>query len=218
MKPVRILIADDHEMVRRGLCAVLNEQSGWQVCAEVGDGRAAVEKARELKPDVAVLDMSMPNLNGLDAARQIQRISPRTRIVMLTMHDSEDLVREVLDLGVLGYLLKSDAGRDLVSAVQAVLQRRPFFTATVSQAVLQGYLHPAKSSRRERGAAGRLTPREREIVQLLAEGKSNKEVADRLNITVKTAETHRANIMRKLGLASFSDLVRYAIRHHLIEA
>ena len=218
MKPVRILIADDHEMVRRGLCAVLAGQTGWQVCAEVADGRAAVERAGELKPDVAVLDVSMPNLNGLDAARQIRKASPRTQVIILTMHDSEDLARKVLDLGVLGYLLKSDAGRDLVTAVQSVLNRKPFFTATVSQAVLQGYLQPGKPSHNANGAGGRLTPREREIVQLLAEGKSNKEVAYRLGIAAKTAETHRANIMRKLGLASFSDLVRYAIRHHLIEA
>jgi DNA-binding NarL/FixJ family response regulator len=211
---LRILIADDHDLVRRGLRAVLESQSGWKVCAEASDGQQAVEEARKHKPDVAVLDISMPELNGIEAARRIRKELPRTQVIIVTVHEEDELARELLQLGVLGYLLKSDADKDLVPAVQAVSQGKPFLTPKVSQAVLEGYLQPQRAT--SRAPKSRLTPREREIVQLLAEGRSNKEVADRLNISVKTAETHRANIMRKLQLASFSELVRYAIRNKII--
>ncbi|MCL4523181.1 MAG: response regulator transcription factor [Acidobacteria bacterium] len=215
---IRILLADDHDVVRRGIRALLETHPGWEVCAEACNGREAIEQTKKLKPDVVLLDVSMPLLNGLEAARHIRKESPRTEILMLTMHDSEELAREVLEIGARGYLLKSDADREIISAVEALSHHKPFFTTKISQMVLQGYLKPGETARKSKPARSILTARETEIVQLLAEGKSNKEVADTLQISVKTVETHRANIMRKLNLASFSELVRYAIRHHIIEA
>lgn len=217
MKPVGILIADDHEMVRLGLRRVIEEEGErWKVCGEAGNGREAVEKAKLLRPDIVVMDFSMPELNGLEATRQIRAALPGTEVLILTMHDSEQLVREVLAAGARGFILKSDAGNALVSALEALSGRRPFFTSRVSALVLEGYLNPQQPLS-DKGAA-RVTPRERQILQLLAEGKANKEVATALGITVKTAETHRSNIMRKLGLRSMSELVRYAIRERIIEA
>lgn len=218
MTTVRILVADDHEIVRQGLRALLEAQPGWQVVAEAVDGREALDKAKRLHPDVVVLDVSMPNLNGLEATRQIRKALPQTEVLILTMHDSEQLVREVLEAGARGYVLKSDAGRELVTAVESVRQSKPHFTSRVSEIVLDGYLNAG--GRAEVYSAPRtvrLSPREREIVQLLAEGKSNKEVAAALHISVKTAETHRTNLMRKLDLHSISELVRYAIRNKMVE-
>lgn len=217
MTKVRILVADDHEVVRQGLRALLATQPGWEVCAEAVTGREAVKKAEQLKPDVVVMDISMPELNGLEATRQIVKVVPQTEVVILTMHDSEELVREVLDAGARGYLLKSDAGRELVAAVDMVRQHKPFLTSRVSEIVLQGYLKGDSRMTREEVPRSRLTRREREIVQLLAEGKSNKEIAVTLGISVKTAETHRANIMNKLGLHSVTELVRYAVRNKIVE-
>jgi DNA-binding NarL/FixJ family response regulator len=220
MEPVRLLVADDHEIVRRGLRSLLEAQPGWQVTAEASDGREAVEKAREIKPDVTVLDISMPSLNGLEAARQMIKNDARAKILILTMHESDPLIREVLDAGARGYVLKSDASRDLVTAVNAVRSNKTFFTAKVAQIVLDGYLDkkPKKTDERKDAPCSRLTPRQREIVQLLAEGKSSKEVAVALGLSVKTAETHRANIMRRLDCHSVSELVRYAVRNNIIEA
>jgi DNA-binding NarL/FixJ family response regulator len=220
MDALRLLIADDHEVVRKGLRTLLESQPGWQVAGEASDGRDAVEKARELKPDVIVLDIGMPSLNGLEAARQMIKNDARARILILTMHESDPLIREVLDAGARGYVLKSDAGRDLVTAVNAVRSNKTFFTAKVAQIVLDGYLDkkPKKQEPAATSAAGRLTPRQREIVQLLAEGKSSKEVAVALGLSVKTAETHRANIMRRLDCHSVSELVRYAVRNNIIQA
>ncbi len=218
MTKVRILVADDHEVVRQGLRALLATQQGWEVCAEAVTGREAVKKAEQLKPDVVVMDISMPELNGLEATRQIVKVVPQTEVVILTMHDSEELVREVLDAGARGYLLKSDAGRELVAAVDMVRQHKPFLTSHVSEIVLQGYLKGDSRMARGEVPRSRLTRREREIVQLLAEGKSNKEIAVTLGISVKTAETHRANIMNKLGLHSVTELVRYAVRNKIVEA
>jgi DNA-binding NarL/FixJ family response regulator len=212
----RILVADDHEVVRRGFRALLETRSDWQVCGEAVTGREAVEKAVQSKPDVVVMDISMPELNGLEATRQIVKTAPQTQVLILTMHDSEELVKEVLTAGARGYVLKSDAGRDLVAAVEAVRRRKPFFSSRVSEIVLDGYLN--KDPDAPEPKRSRLTPREREIVQLLAEGKSNKEIAVALNISVKTAETHRANIMNKLGLHSVTELVRYAVRNRIVEA
>jgi DNA-binding NarL/FixJ family response regulator len=209
---MRILVADDHEVVRRGVCSLLEARSGWQVCAEAVDGRDAVDKVERLQPDVVVLDIGMPLLNGLDAARQIRKVSPRSQVLILTMHESEQVVREVLAAGARGYVLKTDAGRDLVKAVEALGRHRTFFTTTVAEFVLQGFLD-------DQGAQSEpspLSPREREVTQLLAEGKANKEVADCLGISIRTAETHRTHIMRKLGCQSISDLVRYAIRNNII--
>jgi DNA-binding NarL/FixJ family response regulator len=214
MTPARILIADDHELLRRGLVAELSEVPGWVVIAEVANGRAAVAGAAELKPDLVVLDLSMPELNGLEAARLILSADPSTRILILTAHESEQLVREVLSVGARGYVLKSDAGRILVVALQALLEGGTFFTSKVARMVMDGYLRNETS---EASTLPALSGREREVVQLLAEGNSNKDVARALNISVKTAETHRSNIMRKLGLGSLPELVRYAIRNNIIE-
>ncbi|HEY2956297.1 MAG TPA: response regulator transcription factor [Candidatus Eisenbacteria bacterium] len=217
MKPLRILLADDHEVVRRGIRALLESHEGWTICGEVPDGRSAVEQARQLAPDLVILDIAMPGLNGLDAARQIRELAPAVQILILTMYDSDQLVRQVLESGARGYLLKSDAGRELINAVEALSQQKPFFTARVAEKVLGAYLgEPAKAETPR--IHGELTPREREVVQLLAEGKTSKELASILEISIKTAETHRTNVMRKLGAHSLSELVRYAIRNQIIEA
>jgi DNA-binding NarL/FixJ family response regulator len=216
--PVRILVADDHEIVRRGLRAILETRPGWQVSAEAESGREAVDKARQIAPDIAIIDVSMPELNGLEATRQILKMLPQTEILILTMHENEQIVREVLDAGARGYVLKSDAGRDLVSAVEALCQHRTFFSSKISEMLLHSYLkHQDRGDAAEPTSRSRLTAREREIVQLLAEGKSNKEVATSLNISIKTAETHRTNIMNKLDLRSITELVRYAVRNNIVE-
>lgn len=219
MSTTRIVLADDHDVVRRGLRAVLEARQDLEVCGEAATGREAVELTRELKPDVVVLDISMPELNGLEATRQILKAHPQTEVLVLTVHESESLIHEVLDAGGRGYILKSDASKDLIAAVEALRQHKSYFTAKVSDMVLQGYLSGSMAAGRTklRPPRTRLTPREREIVQLLAEGKSNKEVATALDISVKTAETHRTNIMRKLDLHSISELVRYAIRNKMVE-
>lgn len=214
MSTVRILVADDHELVRRGLIATLDAHSGWTVVAEASNGRQAVELAAHCKPDVAILDLTMPELNGLDATRQILVTALGVRILILTAHESEQLIREVLAAGAQGYVLKSDAGRVLVRAVQELLDGRPFFTSKVARLVLDGYLRAGSDISADTPT---LSAREREIVQLLAEGGSNKDVARALGISLKTAETHRSNIMRKMQFASLSDLVRWAVRNKLIE-
>jgi DNA-binding NarL/FixJ family response regulator len=211
MNPLRILIADDHEMVRKGLRATIEEHRGWEVCGEASTGREAVNKARELHPDVIVMDFAMPELNGLEATRQIRAAVPGVEVLILTMHESEKLVREMLSAGAQGYLLKTDAAEFLVAAIQALSEHTPFFTPKVSAVILQGYLNPNAGEKSE------LTPREREIIQLIAEGKATKEVAETLGISIKTAETHRTNLMRKLDLHSPVDIVRYAIRHQIIQ-
>jgi DNA-binding NarL/FixJ family response regulator len=217
LKRLRILIVDDHEIIRQGLRAVLQTQAHWEVVGEASTGRQGVEVARELKPDLVIMDISMPDLNGLDAAREILREEPLTEILILTFHDSERLVRMVLESGARGYVLKSDATRDLVAAVEALSQHRPFFTAKIAHLVLEGYLKAGQPGAAAEEPTERLTLREREIVQLLAEGHSNKEVAGRLNISTKTVETHRSNIMEKLHIRSITELVRYAIRNKITD-
>jgi DNA-binding NarL/FixJ family response regulator len=212
----RILVADDHEVVRKGLVALLQQQPEWEVCGEAGDGREAVEKTTQLKPDAIILDIGMPSLNGLEATRQILRADPNGKILILTLHDSDQVVREVLNAGAKGFLLKSDAARDLVAAVDALRHDKTYFTSKVSSMVLEGYLKGGISPAPISTGRDRLTPREREVVQLLAEGKSTKEVAVTLGLSVKTAETHRSNIMRKLQLHSVSDLVLYAVRNNIV--
>jgi len=217
MPSLRLLVADDHEIVRKGFRAILEAQQDCEVIGEAGDGRRAVEMTKELRPDIVVLDISMPLLNGLEAARQIMKSRPQTKVLILTMHESDSLIREVLDTGARGYILKTDASRDLVSAVEALRRNKTFFTSRVAQMILDGYLKgdaPAEGD----ATRDRLTPRQREIVQLLAEGKSSKEIAVTLGLSVKTAETHRANIMRKLDCHSVSEVVRYAIRNKIIDA
>lgn len=219
---LRILIADDHELARRGIRALLESHPGWEVCGEAKDGRETVELAASMKPDLVLLDIGMPNLNGLEAARQILAGSPEVAILILTMHDSDNVVREVLRAGARGYLLKSDAGRDLVAAVEALQLQRTFFTTRVSQMVLDGFLDRQTGNLTAIGkgddrAGDSLTSREREVIQLLAEGKTSKEVAVTLHLSVKTAETHRTNLMRKLGLHSVADLTRYAVRNGIVQ-
>lgn len=217
MSVLRILVVDDHEVARKGIRALLEGHPGWEVCGEGRDGREAVDLAAKMKPDVVLLDIGMPNLNGLNAARQILATNPQTRILVLTMHDSNQVVREVLAAGARGFLLKSDAGRDLVAAVEALQQHRTYFTTKVAQMVLSGYLHPSTDRANEPAEQDVLTPREREVIQLLAEGKTTKEVAVALNLSVKTAETHRTNLMRKLDLHSVADLTLYAVRNGIVQ-
>jgi DNA-binding NarL/FixJ family response regulator len=216
MGAFRIFIADDHEVVRKGLCALLQVEQGWEVCGEAADGREAAEKIRELKPDVSILDIGMPGLNGLEATRQILKDNPRARVLILTFHDSDQVVRDVLNAGARGFLLKSDAARDLVVAIEALRRDKTYFTSKVAAMVLEGYLKGGTKAPAVAVGRDRLTPREREVVQLLAEGKSTKEVAVALGLSVKTAETHRSNIMRKLQLHSVSDLVLYAVRNNIV--
>lgn len=218
MSKLKILIADDHDIVRRGLRSLVEDQAGWEVCAEAGTGRQAVERALQFKPDVAVLDITMPELNGLEATRQIRRAQPSTEVLVLTVHETEELVREVLKAGARGYILKSDAGRDLVAAILSISQKKPYFNSKVAKLVSESFLKGGATVADDETVNSPLTPREREIVQLLAEGKANKEVADILGISVKTAETHRTNIMRKLHFHSIGELVRYAIRNKIVSA
>ena len=213
--PFRILVADDHEVVRRGLCALLRNQPEWDVCGEAADGREAVVRVLSLKPDVVIMDIGMPNLNGLEATRQILKMNPLVKVLILTLHDSDQVVQEVLNAGARGFLLKTDAARDLVAAVDALRRDKIYFTPKVAAMVLDGFLRKDGATA-EPPVRSRLTPREREIVQLLAEGKSSKEVAVALGLSVKTAETHRSNIMRKLELHSVSDLVLYAVRNNIV--
>jgi DNA-binding NarL/FixJ family response regulator len=217
---LRILIADDHEVARRGIRSLLESHPGWGVCAEAKDGRDAVELAASTKPDLVLLDIGMPNLNGLEAARQILATTPNVAILILTMHDSDNVIREVLRAGARGFLLKSDAGRDLVAAVEALESQKTFFTPRVSQMVLDGFLNREKKRSEIEDVVNPsgdlLTAREREVIQLLAEGRTSKEVAVTLNLSVKTAETHRTNLMRKLGLHSVADLTRYAVRNGIV--
>jgi DNA-binding NarL/FixJ family response regulator len=214
---LRIFIADDHEVVRHGVRALLEKCDGWSVCGEAIDGREAVDRVLELKPDMVVMDVSMPQLNGLEATRQIVRQAPRMPILMLSVNDSEDLVRQVVAAGARGFVLKSDTGRDLVAAVDELRQGRPFFSARLADFILQGYLKAGTTGSELPTMAGAtLTTREREVLLLLAEGQSNKEVAASLGIGVKTAEAHRANLMRKLGVHSLGELVRYAIRNGMV--
>ena len=213
---LRIVIVDDHAVVRRGVRALLESQPGWEVAAEATTGREAVALAKQLQPDIVVLDLSLPELNGLEATRQILRESPRTEVLVLTMHHSEELARNVLQVGARGYVLKSDADENLIAAVDSLRQHKPFLTSTVTEFVLDDYLR--RTDVEERVPRAIVTVRERELLQLLAEGKSNKEAASALGVSVKTIEAHRANLMRKLHLRSVSDLVRYAIRNNIVEA
>jgi DNA-binding NarL/FixJ family response regulator len=215
---LRIVVADDHDIIRRGLKQLLTAHAGWEVVAEAKTGREAVTVAEQLRPEIVVMDISMPDLNGLEAARRIKKTLPRTEILILTLHFSDQLVREIVEAGVRAYIMKSDADKDLVSAVEALSNHRSFFTARAADMLLDGFSRPHSAPDPQALLRSRLTSREREIVQLLAEGKSSKEVAVALGISVKTAETHRANIMRKLELHSVSELVRYAVRNQIIEA
>jgi DNA-binding NarL/FixJ family response regulator len=218
MKTVRILIADDHDLMRRGVRTLLEPHPGWEICGEATTGREAVAKAEQLKPNIVILDISMPDLNGVDAAKRIKKVSPDTEVLIFSAHYSDQLIREILEAGVRGYIVKSDSDRDLVIAVESLAKKKPFFTSRATEVMLTSFSDGGPKQDPSEPLRDRLTTREREIVQLLAEGKSSKEVASSLNISVKTAETHRANIMRKLQIHTVSELVRYAIRNQIVEA
>ncbi len=213
---LKILLADDHDVVRRGLRDLLTQHNGWQICGEATTGREAVAMAINLRPNVAILDLTMPQLNGLEATRQIRKAAPMVEVLIFTMHESEQLIREVLAAGARGYLLKSDASRYVIAAVETLAQHRPFFTWKASETMLENFLayKPAHEGETPRDS---LTAREREIVQLLAEGNSSKKIAHILNISIKTVDTHRATIMRKLEAHSIVDIVHYAIRNNLVQ-
>lgn len=189
----------------------MDSKRGWRVCGEAGNGREAVEKAKTLKPDVAILDIGMPELGGVEATRQIRRVSPKTEVLILSAHGSESLARAVVEAGARGYLLKEDADRNLLTAVDTLRKHDPYFTSKIGEWVARD-----RQRSHSKMARSTLTPRQRETIQLLAEGKTNKEVAAMLNISIKTVETHRANIMLKLNLHSVTDLVHYAIRNEIV--
>jgi DNA-binding NarL/FixJ family response regulator len=215
MGQLRILLADDHTVVRQGLRKVLEERSDWVVVAEAGNGREAVQKAEEARPDVAILDVAMPLLNGIEATRQIVKRSPTTRVLVLTMHSDEAYVNQILKAGATGYLLKDSADVDLIQAVSAVSQGKSFFSPAVARLMLDDYVRQLA----DKGIIDRyesLSEREREIFQLIAEGKANKEIAAILSISPSTVETHRARIMEKLDLHSAAEIVLYAVRRGVI--
>ena len=216
MKATRILIADDHAVVRRGLRSILESRPGWEVCAEAFNGRHAVELFTAHQPDIVIMDINMPELNGLEATRQICRTLPKAQVLILSAHDSEQLVREMLVSGARGFILKADAGEDLIAAVEALAAGRLFFTSSLSDFVMRGLRNGETAALAD--LPPRLSPREREVTQLLAEGRTNKEIATALDISVKTVETHRKHIMGKLEVDSISGLVRYAIQDGIIQS
>jgi DNA-binding NarL/FixJ family response regulator len=209
---IRILLADDHDIMRRGLRDILNTYEGWEVCGEASNGRDAVRMAEELKPDVVVLDLSMPELNGIEACRVIKKTLPNTEVLIYTLHETEQLIRKALTAGARGFVLKSDAEVKLVEAIDALSRHKPFLNFKASETLLESFIKNAEESEED----SVLTSREREIVQLLTEGKTNKEVASLLNISVRTVEAHRAAIMSKLGIDSLAELIHYAIRNNII--
>jgi DNA-binding NarL/FixJ family response regulator len=214
MGTFRILLADDHPIFRFGLSSLLGSHEGWEVCGEATDGRDVLEKYRQLKPDLLILDVCLPILNGLDTARQILKLNPAQAILILTAVDSEHVIRDCLEAGVRGWVFKSDGTTDLTTAVEAIQRRKSIFSSRVSNVIMDGY----KRHRADSNAARmpKLSPREREVVQLVSEGKASKEVAAILHVTLATAETHRSNIMRKLELHSIAELVLYAVRNEII--
>jgi two-component system, NarL family, response regulator NreC len=216
MKAVRVLIADDHEVVLEGVRSLIERQPDLEVCGLATTGREAVDLARKTNPDVVVLDLTMPGLDGLDAIRQIKKALPETEVVVFTAHPSEDLIEEVFEAGAKSYIEKMEASRDLVSAIRSLAEHKPFFTSQTSEVLFSKFLVPGAKKQPER-VEPKLTAREREIVRLLAQSGSNKEIATTLGISIRTVETHRATLMHKLGLHSVAGVVRYAIRHHIIE-
>jgi len=217
VKKLRILVADDHGLVRRGIREVLSSRPGWRVVGEAANGREAVAKAIELEPDVAVVDVHMLELDGIEAARQIRKAVPKAKILVLTMNESEQMVRRALDAGANGYLLKSDLTDILPKAVDAIVAGNRFLTPKVSEIVLEGFLKSKSQNQLVGWKATRITPRETEIIRLLAAGKLNKEIATLLQITVRTVETHRSKIMLKLGTHSLAELIHYALRHEMAQ-
>jgi DNA-binding NarL/FixJ family response regulator len=217
MNKLRILVADDHEIVRRGLVSLIETHPGWEVCAEAENGRIAVDKVTELKPDVVILDIGMPILNGLDATKEILRDNPQAKVLILTMMDAERVMQAARDAGARGYILKSDASRVLVGAILALEYDNTFFTSRAAGMVQEGYLENVRSAKEKRMVVPFLGPREREVLQLVAAGESTKQVARLLNIRPRTADSHRSNIMRKLGTHKTVGLILYAIRNGIMK-
>lgn len=213
---LRMLIADDHELVRHGIRALLQAHRGWKVVGEAADGTEAAEKARKLKPDIAILDIGMPQMDGLEAARLIRESAPKTRVLILTLHESEQMVRRVLETGARGYVLKSDLAAHLVKAVKNISRGIFYLTPKVSEIALEVLLKSADESKHGERLQPQPTLRENQVMRLLAEGKSNKEIATTLGIAVRTVETHRAKVMSKLGFHSLTELVHYAIRKKMV--
>ena len=216
LRKLRILLADDHGLVRRGARTILQTHRDWKVVGEAENGREAMEKALKLKPDVLVVDISMPELDGIEVTRQIRDSLPHIKVLVLTMHESVHMVRRALAAGANGYLLKSDIVDFLPKAVRAVADNKRFLTPKISEIVLEGFINAGDKPEEEKPAGPRITPRELEIIRLLAEGKSNKELSTHLGITVRTVETHRSKIMLKLGLHSLAELIHYAMRNEII--
>ncbi len=214
-KKIRILVADDHELVRQGIRGLLQSEPALRVVGESADGRETITKARKLKPDIAILDIGMPVQDGLEATRQMREAAPETKILILTMHDSDQMVRRVLEAGALGYVLKSDLAKHLIRAVKSVSKGKVYLTPKVSEIVLDGFIKSANKSQELGSPQNHLTEREISVVRLLTEGKANKEIAAALQISVRTVETHRARILRKLGLHSLSELLNYAFRNQI---
>ena len=216
MKKIRVLLADDHKLIRGGLRLLVEQQPDLAVVGEANDGREAVSLAKSLKPDVAVMDIGMPNLNGVEAALQITQAHPEVAVVMLSMHSDESYILRALKSGAKGYLLKDSAESDLIRAIHAVAGGKSFFSPAVSKVLLDDYVRKLKRTGAE-DVYDLLTPREREILQLVAEGKSNKDVANLLNLSVYTVETHRSNIMQKLNLKGVPELILFAVRKGIIQ-
>ena len=216
MHPLRILIADDHEVVREGMRTLIEHEPGWEVCGTARNGQEAVDTAKKLKPAVVVLDMTMPELDGLEALRQIKQALPDIEVMIFSAHHSEEVIEQLFDAGAKSYIQKSDAGRYLVAAIKSLAVHKPFFTPEISQILFAKFISVV-ARKKQSGPEHYLTAREREIVRLLAEGHSNKQIASSLGISIRTAETHRATLMRKLGIDSLAALVRYAIRNNIIE-
>ena len=217
MRRLKILIADDHEVMRTGVRALVEQEPGWQVCGTATNGQEAVDAVRKQKPDVVILDMTMPELDGLEALRQIKRALPNTEVLIFSAYHSEEVIEQLFDAGAKSYIQKSDAGRYLVAAIKSLAVHKPFFTPEISQILFAKFISVV-ARKKQPGPEHSLTAREREIVRLLAEGHSNKQIASSLGISIRTAETHRATLMRKLGIDSLAALVRYAIRNNIIEA
>ncbi len=214
---IQILLADDHALMRRGIRDLLESDPEIEVIGEAGDGREAVRLAEKLSPDVMIMDLAMPELNGLDAIRQIRRDVPDIELLVFSMHDSEELIREVFAAGARGYVLKNDVALYLVEAVKSLARHKPFFTPRISEAILNSLVSTAAPGHAEPSRPGPLSAREREILQLLAENKSNKDIAKALGISVRTVETHRRSVMQKLDANSIVELVHYAIRNGIVQ-
>jgi len=217
VQSLRIVIADDHDIFRRGVRLLIQSHVGWEICGEAKTGREAVVLTKELISDITILDIGMPGMDGLEAARRIRKESAKTEILILSAHNSDQLIREIVDMGVRGYILKSDSDRDLVIAVETLANHKPFFTRYATEMIHGKFSLGQRVTKIQQSLRDRLTSREREVVKLLAEGMRCNKVASALGISTKTVETHRANVMRKLEVHNMVELVRYAVRNQIIE-